>query len=190
MFRFAVLLSLVLGVLTGGKLSRLGDIKLERFPWIAGAFVVKFGSVLLLQGKDEPSPGLCMGISLVTYLVLFYGLYPNLRLPGFVPMALGMFLNFMAIMANGGRMPVDPHGIGMSLLESQVRDLGSSLTHQVIPDGVRLRFLADIFGWRFLSKVPTTFSVGDILMAGGVLWFVLHTLHRGFPDTQKDARIS
>ena len=66
---------------------------------IAGAFVVKFGSVLLLS--FEPSPGLCMGISLVTYLVLFYGLYPNLRLPGFVPMALGMFLNFMAIMANG-----------------------------------------------------------------------------------------
>ena len=185
-----VLLSLVLGVLSGGKLSRLGELRLERFPWIAASFAVKFGSILLLQGKVEPSPALCTAISLVTYLMLFYGLYPNLKLPGFTPMAAGMFLNFVAIITNGGRMPVDPHGIGMSLLESQVQDLGLSLTHQVIPDGVRLRFLADIFGWRFLSKDPTTFSVGDILMAACVLWFVLHTLHRGFPEARKDARIS
>lgn len=190
MFRFMVILSLALAALSGGKLSNLGDIKLRRFPWILGAFAVKFGAIILLQGKVEPSPGLCSGIALVTYLMLFYGLYPNLRLPGFAPMALGMFLNFLAIMANGGRMPVDPHGIGMSLLESQVRDLGQSLTHQVIPDDVRLRFLADIFGWKFLSKVPTTFSIGDILMAIGILWFVLHTVHRGFPEPQKDARIN
>lgn len=190
MFRFVVVLSLVLGVLTGGKLSRLGELKLERFGWILASFAVKFGSVLLLQGKVEPSPALCTAISLATYLMLFYGLYPNLKLPGFAPMTLGMFLNFLVIIVNGGRMPVDPNGIGMSLLESRVQDLGVSLTHQVISDDVRLRPFADIFGWKFLSKTPTTFSVGDILMAAGVLWFILHTLHRGFPEAQKDARIS
>jgi len=105
-FRFVVVLSLVLGVLTGGKLSRLGELKLERFGWILASFAVKFGSVLLLQGKVEPSPALCTAISLATYLMLFYGLYPNLKLPGFAPMTLGMFLNFLVIIVNGGRMPV------------------------------------------------------------------------------------
>ncbi|HHX09925.1 MAG TPA: DUF5317 domain-containing protein [Firmicutes bacterium] len=190
MFRFLVVLSLVLGVLSGGKLSRLGELKLERFGWILGSFAVKFGSVLLLQGKVEPSPALCTAISLATYLMLFYGLYPNLKLPGFVPMASGMFLNCLVIIANGGRMPVDPNGIGTGLLDSQVQALGSSLTHQAITGDARLRWLADIFGWRFLSKTPTTFSVGDILMAAGVLWFILHTLHRGFPEARKDARIN
>ncbi|HHY11039.1 MAG TPA: DUF5317 domain-containing protein [Firmicutes bacterium] len=190
MFRFVVVFSLALGVLSGGKLSRLGELRLQRFQWIAGSFVVKFGSILLLTGRIAPSPVLCTVIALATYLMLFYGLYPNLRLPGFFALASGIFLNFLVIVANGGRMPVDPTGIGLDLLDSQVQALASSFTHQRITGNVRLRFLADIFGWKFLSKTPTTFSAGDVVMAAGIFWFILHTLHRGFPEAQNDVKIN
>ncbi len=190
MFRFIVAFSLLVGALSGGKLSRLGEIKLARIWWIAASFLIKFLPVFFLARILSPSPVMCMLLSLATYLMLFYGLYPNLRLPGFALLASGMFLNFVVIAVNQGRMPVDSTGIGPNLLKSQVEALAASFTHQMVHDGVRLGFLADIFGWRFFSSNPTTFSIGDVLMAAGILWFILHVMHRGFPNPQKDARIS
>jgi hypothetical protein len=190
LFRFVVAVSLAIGVLSGGKLSRLGEIKLARTWWIAASFLIKFLPVFFLARILSPSPVTCTALSLATYFMLFYGLYPNLRLPGFAFLASGIFLNFLVIVANQGRMPVDPAGIGPNLLKSQVEALAASITHQPVHDGVRLGFLADIFGWRFLSGNPTTFSIGDVLMAAGILWFILHVMHCGFPDPQKDARIN
>jgi hypothetical protein len=190
LFRFVVALSLVLGVSSGGKLSRLGDVKFQRIPWITGSFLIKYITALLFKGKLGPSPVVCTVVSSVVYFTLFYGLYPNLKLPGFFALTSGIFLNFLVIVANQGRMPVDPAGYGPGLLENQVEALAASLTHQKVHDNVRLRFLADIFGWKFFSKIPTTFSIGDVLMAAGISWFILHVMSRGFPDPQKDARIN
>ncbi len=188
MFRFVVALALIIGIVSGGKPSRLAGINLERFWWIAGSFLLKFVSVFVLSGKLAPSPAVCTVMSLAAYLMLFYGLYPNLRLPGFYMLASGIFLNFVVIAANQGRMPVKL--ATSELLQRQAEKLAVSLTHRPITHDVRLEFLADIFGFRFFSKSPTFFSIGDVLMAAGISWFILYVLHRGFPDRRNDAKIN
>lgn len=190
MFAFVVTLALVVGIVSGGKLSRLADIRLQRFWWIAGSFLLKFTSKFFLTGKFAPSPAICTVMSVTTYLMLFYGLYPNLRLPGFWMLTSGVFLNFVVIVANQGRMPVQLAGLGPELLQKQIDKLAVSLTHQPVTNSVRLGFLADIFGSRLFSKPSTFFSIGDVLMAAGISWLLFYVLHRGFPDCENDAKIN
>ncbi len=190
LFGFVVVLSLAIGTLAGGKLSRLGELRLVRFEWVFGSLLMKFGLARLLAARTRPSPFSCTFLSLVTYAMLFYGLYPNLSLPGFPLLGLGTLLNFTAIMANKGRMPVQVAGGKAVLSESQFQALTASFTHQHMSKGTKLKFLADIYTWKFPSGRPTAFSLGDVLMAVGVFWFVLLTLRRGFPLGGKDATIS
>lgn len=190
LFGFAVVFALVVGTLSGGKLSRLGELKLLRFEWIFGALLMKFGLVRFLTGRMLPSPLPCTILCLVTYVMLFYGLYPNLNLPGFPVLGLGALLNFAVIIANEGRMPVLVTGSKAVLSENRLGALTLSFTHQHMVSGTRLKFLADIHTWRFLSAKLTAFSLGDVFMAVGVFWFVFITLRRGFPLGGKDATIS
>ena len=170
MFLTVVAVSLVLGLVSGGKISHLGDIDLDRLGWIVGSFLVKIGSNKLLSGRVEPSSKVCLALSLVTYLMLFYGLCPNLRFPGFRVLTFGTFLNFIVILANGGRMPVDLSPLGPDVLNSQIPVLVSSSSE-------------------FLSKTPTTFSLGEILMAVGIFAFIMNVMHAGFLEGQKNGRI-
>jgi hypothetical protein len=189
LFLTVVAVSLVLGLVSGGKISHLGDIDLDRLGWIVGSFLVKIGSNKLLSGRVEPSSKVCLALSLVTYLMLFYGLCPNLRFPGFRVLTFGTFLNFIVILANGGRMPVDLSPLGADVLNSQIPVLVSSFTHCEMGDRTKLRCLADIFSSEFLSKTPTTFSLGDILMAVGIFAFIMNVMHAGFLEGQKNGRI-
>lgn len=189
MFRTVVLFSLAIGLLLGGKLSRLGEVRVKRLPWILASFVLKFVAVFL-AGRVSPEPVLCTALSVVTYGLLLYGLYPNLNLTGFPLVFAGIVLNFLVIVANQGRMPVDVSILDPATSAGQIQALPLSLIHQVMPQDVRLGFLADIFKWRFFSKVPTTFSVGDVLMAVGISWFILHGMLRGFSCAPEDARIN
>ncbi len=151
---------------------------------------MKFVSSVLLQGRVLPSPALCIVLSSVTYAMLFYGLYPNLQTPGFLAISTGMFLNFIVIVINGGRMPVGPGGVSTNLTVSQIQALSLSLTHKQITNDVKLKFLADIFKWDFLCMTPTAFSLGDVLMAIGASHLVISVSHGGFSQTSKDVKIS
>ena len=91
LFLVAVIISLVVGSVSGGKISRLGEIEIDRVVWIASSFLIKMASSHVLTGRFEPSPGICLSLSMLTYLTLFYGLYPNLRLPGFTLLTAGAF---------------------------------------------------------------------------------------------------
>ncbi|HOB30280.1 MAG TPA: DUF5317 domain-containing protein [Bacillota bacterium] len=189
LFLVAVIISLVVGSVSGGKISRLGEIEIDRVVWIASSFLIKMASSHVLTGRFEPSSGICLSLSMLTYLTLFYGLYPNLRLPGFTLLTAGAFSNFLVIIANGGRMPVDLSHLEPGVVESQIPVLMRSLTHCQLITDTKLKVLADIFSWRFLIIKPTTFSIGDVLMAAGVFFFVLKIMHRDFGEWEKGDKI-
>ena len=189
LFQAVVLFSLIVGLASGGKIRSLANVKLENMWWIAASFVIRFAPGLLFTGRFVPSTAFCIVLSLAVYFLLFYGLYPSIKLPGFLLLATGSFLNFLVIMANGGRMPVDISLFESDLQEAAFGKLSASFTHKPVFSGVNLRFLADVFAWKIPPPKVTAFSIGDVLMAVGIFWFVLHVMHSGFPDLQKDVKI-
>jgi hypothetical protein len=99
----------------------------------------------------------------------------NVRIQGIPCVTLGGLSNLAAILANGGRMPVD------AVLLSRARGaaaaaaiaLGQSPSNSVLAtDQTRLLWLTDRFLLASPFPFPTVFSVGDVLIGVGVAWLI------------------
>ena len=87
-----------------GKLSRLGELRLERFLGLV--LFVKFGSSCCYKERLSLCFMYCNIVSHLPYAFLRAISKP--QLPGFTPW-LQDVSQLVAIITNGGRMPVDPH---------------------------------------------------------------------------------
>lgn len=121
----------------------------------------------------------------LSYVLLLWALSRNLHLWGMRILLLGTVLNFVAIVANGGLMPVSPEArlqAGMPAIEEsgfgKVLPEGTSVLLPV--DQTNLWLLSDIIP---ISLVGGVFSLGDILIGIGLLvFFVEATRHNRFTN--------
>lgn len=180
--------ALLLSIMLRGDVRRLGQVDFRRLPWILASFVLRDASEEVFR-SDPPGLASSMLLAFACYGMLFYGLYPNLRLPGMRTAAAGCALNLLVIVLNQGRMPVSVARLTPAQQVQEIHRLATSINHQLLLPGARLPFLADLFKWSFLRKTPALFSVGDILLALGVSWLVLCVSLRRFPASGNDGRI-
>jgi hypothetical protein len=111
-------------------------------------------------------------------IVLIFFAVINRKEPGFWLLGLGLMLNFLVIVLNGGYMPISPETV--KILNPNAPEgswqignrLGKSSKDIVIEtSNTRLWFLSDRFilpGWLFS---PIAFSLGDVFIALGAFLF-------------------
>src|SRR5690242_8591691 len=91
--------------LAGGRLSALGDLQLRR-PWLALAGLGL--QVVIVSLLPSGSAGLHEGVHIASYALLGLCAWQNRSIPGVPLIVAGGLLNAIAIIANGGVMPLDP----------------------------------------------------------------------------------
>jgi hypothetical protein len=162
-FLDSVLVALVLGILLGGSPSALGELRVRRL-WLAYAAialqVVAFPSQVLPWSTPE---GVARGLWLVSYALLIAMIVQNRHLRGIVIVGVGLACNLVAILDNGGLMPVTSDALRRAGLNYDVRNNSVSLA------APHLSALVDRFaapGWLPLGNV---FSVGDVLIGVGIV---------------------
>ncbi len=114
-------------------------------------------------------------LSLVTLLEFVWF---NRRLPGFWLLLIGLLMNLSVILANGGFMPMRTDlvsrllpDVPASLLQAGVRLTGCK--DIIMPSGsIHLEMLSDRFLVSFPFAYQVVFSMGDMLIATGVFWFL------------------
>jgi hypothetical protein len=109
-----------------------------------------------------------------SYLALIPALLPNLRRPGIILVFAGLMLNFAAIAANGGAMPVDPNAYDLN--EGYVQEnangyLPWSKGAFIAADDARLGVLGDVLV--LPEPLRVVYSVGDVLIFAGMLIYLL-----------------
>src|SRR5690242_12791616 len=96
----------IIGWLFGGHLAGLARLRFRAYWWIVGglaAQAVAIGSIgTPLASLVQARPALILG----SYVLILYGLWRNKHIPGMLIVFLGFGLNFIALAANGGEMPV------------------------------------------------------------------------------------
>jgi hypothetical protein len=183
---YLLLVSVVLSVVTvwilGGKLSRLGEVKF-RLWWVvplialAQSLVIRVthssGRLTLWHARPL--------VMVVSYLMLWAVVWRNRRLAGMGITLVGVTLNLIAIVANGGYMPITPDalarigaGNAAHLMPPGSIVLGSK-DILLPPAEARFWMLGDILVIPEPLPWPTAMSVGDVILAIGVFWFVLGT---------------
>jgi hypothetical protein len=163
--------ALVVGLLAGGSLRRLVELRVNWWGLALGGLVLQVLPVPRIEGvaPDLVGPAMLIG----SYLLLLSFVIVNRWLPGAGVMALGLLLNLSVVAANGG-MPVSAKaasaagGAGELVIEPGQK-------HNVMTEETVLKPLADVIPVPGLSVV---ISVGDVLLYGAVGWLVV-ALMRG-----------
>jgi hypothetical protein len=172
---YAVLIGLVLGLLSGGRLAPLGAARIRFWPVaLAGLlFQVALFSSPLAAAVGVFGPSLYVASTAVVLAALIV----NLRQPGFALIILGSFLNLAVIMLNGGQMPASPEALtvltGTPALPTT--DFSNSM---VAAAGTPLWFLGDIFVLPRPFPFANVFSIGDVLIGLGGAIFIVRTMHQ------------
>lgn len=109
-----------------------------------------------------------------SYVLLLAFILFNRRRVGLLVIGVGMLLNFLAIVSNGGLMPVSPASVEEAGLADELADLelGDPVPvskNVLLAEGdTNLRWLSDRFTWDAARPIRV-FSVGDIVIAAGAL---------------------
>jgi MFS family permease len=174
-----VVLGLVLGLLVGGKLDSLVFIRLRWLSVLLLAVSARFGLDVALTAGSVPD-GLRLWLVLTTYLLLTTMLVANRSLPGMTAAALGTAANGIAIVANGGWMPVWQPSLVAAGLDPNT--LHSSF-HRILTGPVDAGFFAH--GGPLVDIIPipipiiqSVASVGDLLLGAGLALFVFAAVVR------------
>jgi hypothetical protein len=164
----AYLLCLLSVPLARGRLSALADLELRR-PWLVMAAIgVQILIVSVAPGQIE-SAGLGEPLHLVSYALLGAFAWANRRIFGVPVIALGGFLNFLAITVNGGVMPADPDALAAA---GKTTDAGEFINSAAVQDP-KLAFLGDVIATPGSLPVSNVYSVGDVLILLGA-FLLLH----------------
>ena len=112
------------------------------------------------------------------YIVLLLAVWYNKKLKGMNFIALGIILNFLVIVTNGGHMPVMLSGLYKAGLNDFVLVLkeGTYVTHTLITEKTLFRFLADVIPLSPPLPDPSVVSVGDFLMFYGVFSLIQNAM--------------
>lgn len=154
---FAVPLALAFG----GRLGRVSQLQL-RGLWLfflaVGIQIVAFPFAFLPWTTGEDT---ARTLWLVSYGCLLLAAAANRRIVGAQIVALGMALNLVAILSNGGRMPATP-----AAMEAAGLDFGV-LHNSVASADPNVSWLVDRFAAPDWVPLANVFSVGDAVIALG-----------------------
>ena len=173
----AVPVGIVIGLLIGGRLERLSQIRFE-WAWLAVLGLVL--QVVLFSTSIGASLGNGVGEALYvasTGMVLV-AVWRNLAVPGLAFVALGAISNLVAIVANDGVMPTT-----VGALTAAGLSVEDSFSNSAVVENPVLAPLTDIFAIPAGLPFANVFSVGDVLIALGIVVTIAIGMRRGDPRT-------
>src|SRR4029079_16315647 len=188
---YAVPIGLMLGLLLGGRPAGLASLPF-RFGWVmvAGLLVqvVLFSTDVsdVVRARGPPlymlstaAGVLSAPIYMLSTCVVIVAVLLNLRIPGMALMALGAISNLVAIVLNGGYMPADA-GARAALGKTPPTTYSNSA---IVAEPV-LKPLTDIFALPTWLPFHNVFSVGDVLIAVGVVVVIVAAMRRPVAELQ------
>ena len=174
-----VILGLLLGLAAGGQLENLTYVRLRWLPILLLAVTARFGLDAALSAGAVPD-NLRLWLVIAAYSLLTAMLVANRSLPGIAAAALGTAANGMAIVANGGWMPVWQPSLAAAGFDSTA--LHSNF-HRMLQGPVDGAFFAH--GGPLVDLIPipipmlqSVASIGDVLLGVGLAFFIFAAVVR------------
>jgi hypothetical protein len=157
--------AVVVGLLRGGKLRNLTEIRVRAWWMLMIGFGAQIGAEFLPSSRHS----LAVGLVLVSYLPLLLFVWLNRQSAGLWIAGIGVLMNFTVIAVNGG-MPVLPIAVELA---GGSGELALGAKHVLLTGSTRLPFLADI-----VPLPGSVVSLGDVFLAIGVAVFLEDQLRR------------
>lgn len=179
----AIIIGILLGKLRSGRISNLESLKFKAWKPLVGLFVFDILLRLFIVKSTSPFATKLFSyypyFNLLLYLFIIFILELNRKLKHLRIVQAGFVLNFLAMVANNGKMPILKEAL-LSLNKTREIDLlinDQLLTHTLINEATRFKALCDNIAVKYL--LPKVISLGDIFLALGLALFVSYYMTRG-----------
>lgn len=163
-----VAVALVGSLLRGGRLGRMAQADL-RATWLLFFGLALQVGVELAAVRGHLGGDVGYALILISQLLVVAWTVVNWWRPGMALILLGLVLN-ATVMAANGAMPVAPEAIEAVGLDGAEVPPGK---HELMDEDTRLPFLADTWP---LPPIRTIVSIGDIVLAAGLIPLVHHLM--------------
>lgn len=171
-----IVLSFIVGFLRKGNLKGLAQLNLK-WGWMFPLLLAFEIAVFAFQNDFKILGQASNYIYMVIYILGLLFLFLNRNNPGFILILIGVFLNFLVMVINGGRMPVSLTAASV-LDPGYIEALKHSLyaKHTALNHSTHLGFLGDIIP--ITKPYPRTqiISIGDIVMNIGIFIFIQYLM--------------
>ena len=186
-----IVLGLIAGLAAGGRLDNLLAVRLRWTLLIFVALALRLGTEAALSRGVAPADDFRVPLFGIAYGVLIVALWVNRGRPGISLALVGTGLNATAILVNGGYMPVWDQALAAANLApadilSPIHFLISA--NDPIPFLLAAGPLGDVLPVP-LPLVRNVLSVGDVLLAVGLAFFVFASLLREGPAAPAPAAV-
>jgi MFS family permease len=180
MFLSAIVLALIVGALAGGGLPRLAELRLRWSILLVGALGLRLAVGLTREVDlvaDFPVGWAYVG----AYALIFGWLWFNWRVPGLQIASVGIGANLLAVLINGGQMPIwSAAFFGAGFTEA---DLVNDPFHFLLRADTVAGFVAAGGLWGDVIPLPIpvirdVVSIGDVLLALGIFWAIVYSMTR------------
>jgi Family of unknown function (DUF5317) len=179
---YALPVGFVLGLVLGGRPGGLATIQFRWAPVMLAGLLVQ---VVLFSDPVTAWIGAAgPPIYVASTIAVAAAVIANYRITGMPLIGLGAASNLAAIVANGGYMPAAP-----GALAALGRAEGTSYSNSAVVSDPALAPLTDLFAMPTWLPFANVFSVGDILIAVGVVVVIVAAMRRG-PLGAGDATIA
>jgi hypothetical protein len=165
-YLYSLILGLVVGYLRKGKMVGLSEVKFK--------FVLAFAIAMqILSALTASYSAFLVSVSyglLLLFLIMNWN-FDELRL-----IAVGVFLNALAIWTNNGKMPVDFQAAVRTW--SSAKDLlnGTDWKHVIMTDQTPFAIFGDIMYLKY--PIPQVISIGDVILSVGLFLLVLRAMDK------------
>ena len=176
-----LLVAVVAGVLAGTIRARSHKIPYQsvaiKHIWLVLVAYLPQFFAFSLPATRSAIPDQWISILLIlSQVILLVFIWFNRKMPGGWLMGLGLFLNFIVIVLNGGMMPLSPQNAqylvpgGSSITFTLGERVGWTKDILLGRFDTKLWFLSDIFRLPKIGNYAAVFSIGDICLSLGAFW--------------------
>jgi hypothetical protein len=147
--------------------------------WLVFIAVVPQIMIFYIPGLSRAVPETIIPyIQIISMLGLIVFITMNFKHYGFVLLGVGLVSNFLAIVTNGGWMPISVKTLSRlhPELPFDYWNVGERLSFTkdriLSPEKTNLAYLTDILNLPSWIRYKFAFSIGDILISIGIIWFL------------------
>ncbi len=182
---FVVVVTVMISLAMGGSLTRLSGLHIRWWPVLVGAALLQAYTAGNWAGEEVAGLPVRPLAFVATHGAVLAVTVANLGLPGIPGMKVvvaGAVMNLVALLANGGLMPVSAQARLLAGRQAAQEGWAAGTAVMgskgvILPvESANLWPLTDIFVLTPPFPVPAAFSIGDVLIAVGIGYMILKTM--------------
>ncbi len=178
MLILSLVVGLGLGLLAGGRLDNLASVRLRMVQLLFLGLILRYATQFAIEAGNDPAEALRLPLFAGGFALLLIGLWLNREQPGLPLAFVGILMNAVAVVTNGGSMPVwEPSIIAAGLGDEAFATPFHRIVGTPVGGAIPGDFLALAGPLGDIIPIPIPFlrnvaSIGDLFLAAGLAFFL------------------